>query len=124
LADESGEGIEWDFETFPVSASYELTLRGAEPGALTLLGVGAGYYMSEVTGKLVRTINPQTDTRRGDGYGFHGYLRQTALIADHVSLSGMIRGRWADGMALDDNDGDVKVEFTGVDVSMGLEYRI
>ncbi|HEU4929187.1 MAG TPA: hypothetical protein VFU38_05105 [Candidatus Krumholzibacteria bacterium] len=116
--------IEWDFETFPVSASYELTLRGAEPGALTLLGVGAGYYMSEVTGKTVGRINPVTETRRGDGYGFHAYLRQTALIADHFSLSGMIRGRWADGMALDDNDGDVKVEFTGVDVSMGIEYRI
>ena len=120
----AGEALEWDFETFPVSASYELTLRGAEPGALTLLGVGAGYYMSSVEARNHQTPNPTSDTRNGDGYGFHGYLRQTALIADHVSLSGMIRGRWADGMALDDNDGDVKIEFTGVDVSMGIEYRI
>jgi hypothetical protein len=120
----AGETLEWDFETFPVSASYELTLRGAEPGALTMVGVGAGYYMSTVEVRNDQTPNPTSETRRGDGYGFHGYLRQTALIADHVSLSGMIRGRWADGMALDDNDGDLKVEFTGVDVSMGIEYRI
>ena len=119
-----GEALKWDFETIPVSASYELTLAGAEPGALTILGMGAGYYMSEVTSKTVGGINPDVSTRNGDGYGFHGYLRQTALIADHVSLSGMIRGRWADGMALDDADGDIKVEFTGVDVSMGIEYRI
>ena len=120
----AGETLEWDFETFPVSASYELTLRGAEPGALTLLGVGAGYYMSSVETRLGQTPNPTSDTRNGDGYGFHGYLRQTALIADHVSLSGMIRGRWADGMAFDDADGDIKVDFTGIDVSMGIEYRI
>jgi len=120
----AGETLEWDFETFPVSASYELTLRGAEPGALTMLGVGAGYYMSTVEARNDQTPNPTSETRRGDGYGFHGYLRQTALIADHLSLSGMIRGRWADGMAFDDNDGDLKVEFTGVDVSMGIEYRI
>ncbi len=121
----SSETIDWDFETFPVSASYELTLRGAEPGALTMLGVGGGYYMSEVTAKEHDVINPSTDeTRNGDGYGFHAYLRQTALIADRVSLSGMIRGRWADGFAFDDADDDIKVEFTGIDVSMGIEYRI
>ena len=124
LGEVDAHSLEWDFETFPVSASYELTLRGAEPGALTTMGVGAGYYMSEVNARTIGAINPESSTRRGDGYGFHGYLRQTALIADHLSLSGMIRGRWADGMAFDDIDGDIKVEFTGVDVSMGIEYRI
>jgi hypothetical protein len=116
--------VEWDFETFPVCASYELTLRGAGPGVLTTLGVGAGYYMSEVKSSTIGFINPTSDTRHGDGYGFHGYLRQTALIAEHLSLSGMIRGRWADGMAFDDNEGDIQVEFSGVDVSLGLEWRI
>lgn len=122
----AGDQLEWDFETFPVSLSYELTLRGAEPGALTQLGVGGGYYMSSVETREHSTLpNPSLpEARNGDGYGFHGYLRQTALIADHVSLSGMIRGRWADGMAFDDADDDIKVEFTGFDVSMGIEYRI
>jgi hypothetical protein len=116
--------VEWDFQTIPFSVSYEHTLRRAGVGALTLVGAGVGYYMSEVTGKVSGDINPSSATRDGDGYGIHAYLRQTALIADRLSLSGMIRGRWADGMAFDDNDGDVPVEFSGVDVSLGLEWRI
>lgn len=116
--------VEWDFEAIPFSASYEFALRQSASDAFTLLGVGAGYYMSDVTGKISGGTNPSTGERSGEGYGFHGYVRQTAPISERLSLSGMLRGRWANGMAFDDNEGDVAVEFTGVDVSIGLEWEI
>lgn len=117
--------INWDFETFPVCLSYEFTLRSSS-SALTLLGAGAGYYISELHGTAVSRgpLVGDHGTRSGDGYGFHGYLRQTAPISERLSLSGMVRGRWVDGMAFDDNDGDVPVEFSGFDMAIGLEWKI
>jgi hypothetical protein len=119
-----------EFETIPVCIGYEFALRRSEHGALTLAGLGVGYYVSELGGEEVYyegdpvVAYSRHDTREGDGYGFHGYLRQTAPISDRLSLSGMLRGRWADAMAFDDADGDIAVDFTDFDFAVGLEWEI
>jgi hypothetical protein len=118
-----------EFETIPVCIGYEFTLRRSEHRALTLAGLGVGYYVSELGGEEVFyegdpvVAYTRHDARDGDGYGFHGYLRQTAPISDRLSLSGMLRGRWADAMAFDDNEGDIPVDFTGFDVALGLDWE-
>lgn len=118
-----------NFEAIPVCASYEFELLRCEHGASTWLGLGAGLYLTELEGNEASYIGfPEPiivhHSRDGNGYGFHGYLRQTAPISERLSLSGMIRGRWADGMAFDDNEGDIPVDFTMVDVGIGLEWRL
>jgi hypothetical protein len=117
------------FDTVPISLGYEFVLRGSERGASTLAGVGVGYYMTELEGEEVTysddplLVGSLHHSREGDGYGFHGYLRQTAPVSNRLSLSGMLRGRWVDAMAFDD-DGDIPVDFTDFDFAVGLEWQI
>ncbi len=119
-----------NFSTIPVCISYEFALRRSEQGALTLAGVGGGVYMSEIEGDVVSysedplSAGTQHDSRDGTGYGFHAYLRQTAPISERLSISGMVRGRWADGMAFDEGDDDVAVDFTDIDFAVGLEWKM
>jgi hypothetical protein len=118
--------VDWEFKTWPICLNYEFTLRRSDSDAYTLLGAGGGFYTSEVQGTEVISdpLVYVVGTRSGDGYGFHGYLRQTAPISEQLSLSGMVRGRWADGMAFDDEEGDIPVEFSGFDMAIGLEWKI
>ncbi len=119
-----------NFETIPVCIGYEFTLRRSGHGALTLAGVGGGVYATKIEGDVTTysedPLSAGTDfeSRKGNGYGFHGYLRQTAPISERLSMSGMIRGRWADGMAFDDSEGEIPVEFTDIDFAVGLEWKI
>lgn len=128
-----GLGFYWsdlDFESIPICVTYEFTLRASETRSLTLIGIGAGYYITELEDTSVLyhddalVAGASSASREGHGYGFHGYLRQTAPISERLSLSGMLRGRWVDGMAFDDSDGDIPVEFTGFDIALGLEWKI
>ena len=117
------------FDTVPVSLGYEFTLRRSEGGAATLAGVGVGYYITELEGDQATyaddplVVGSLPYSREGDGYGFHGYLRQTAPISERLSLTGMLRGRWADAMAFDD-DGEIPVDFTDFDFALGVEWKI
>jgi len=120
---------DWDFSTIPVCVSYEYTLRRSPGGARSIVAGGGGLYFSKVEADLVEVFNPdpnvsfgETGVRDGTGYGFHAYFRQTAPVSDRLSLTGMLRGRWADGMAFDDSDGDIAVEFSGVDLSVGVQW--
>ena len=121
---------EQNFTAIPISLSYEFSIWATTPGAVTMAGVGGDYYMAEIEGLEVSyhddplLAGAYHGSREGNGYGFHGYLRQTALIAENLSLSGMLRGRWADSMAFDDSDGDFPVEFMSLDLSLGIEWRI
>jgi hypothetical protein len=120
---------EQNFDAVPVCLSYEFLLLRSEGGSSTSLGLGGGIYRTEIEGIEAYynedpTFNSiQHHSREGEGYGFHGYVRQTAPITDRLSLSAMIRGRWADGMAFEEDDGSIPVDFTGLDVDLGLEWK-
>jgi len=116
--------------SIPISIGYEFAMRRSEQGALTLVGFGVGYYMSEFEGDEVFVSDDPSltgshhDSREGNGYGFDGYLRQTAPLSERLSMSGMVRGRWADAMAFDDSDATVPFKFTDFDFAVGLEWKI
>ncbi len=38
-------------------------------------------------------------------------------------LVSRLRGRYANGMGLTDKEGDIKVEFTGIDFTFGVGWR-
>lgn len=121
---------EQNFTAIPISLSYELALTRSASGAATSLGVGASVYWSEFEGNTeFYAADPSFDSidhssRKGEGYGFHGYVKQVAPITDRLFLSGMIRGRWADAMSFEDEDGSVPVNLSGLDVSLGVEFEI
>ncbi len=121
---------EQNFETLPVSASYEFAMWCSQGRAATLIGLGGGIYFSEIEGDVVLYHDDPVlagsfpDSREGKGYGFHLYLRQTAPITDRLFLSGSVRGRWADGMAFDDDARDIPMEIFDFDVVIGLEWEI
>lgn len=121
---------EQNLTTVPICASYEFAIATTPSGASTLLGLGGGIYATEIEGNELNYFgDPALDSivhhsREGTGYGFHGYLRQTAPISERLAISGMLRGRWADGMAFDDSEQDVPVDFTDFDFAVGLEWKI
>lgn len=121
---------ELDLKTIPICLSYEFALRESGGGARTLLGVGGGFYISEIeTTEFDYSEDPLlefgfTSNREGNGYGVHGYLRQTAPISERLALSGMISGRWVDALAFEDDDGSVAADFSGVDFALGLEWKL
>lgn len=121
---------EWDFSTVPVSLTYEFHLLGFDATSTPYLGAGAAVYFSAVE-TVTRTLYspddrvdllPDSATRDGEGYGFHGYVGQRTRITDKLSLSAQIRGRWADGMGFSEDPEDIDVDFTGIDLTVGLEW--
>lgn len=121
---------EQNFTAIPVSLSYELALTRSASGAATSLGVGASMYWSELEGNSEFYASDPAfnsvyhSSREGEGYGFHGYVKQVAPITERLFLSGMIRGRWADAMSFEEDDGSVPVNLSGLDVSLGVEWEI
>ena len=122
--------LEWEFASLPMSLSYQVDLLGANARTSPGLGVGAGVYRSRVESK-VRTLHttsteafpPSEGERDGWGYGIHGYVGQRASITGSAFLSALLRARWADGMGFTDGAADIDVDFTGVDVVVGLGWE-
>jgi hypothetical protein len=121
--------VDWDFTGVPLSLEYEFSLR--ENSVTTpFFGAGPSVYYSHLRSNLrvpyasdQILIGPNSGERDGWGYGLSGYVGQRAVITESLLLSAMLRGRWADGMAFTDSDGDVSIHFTGVDLSLGLEWN-
>jgi hypothetical protein len=65
----------------------------------------------------------QKSSREGEGYGLHAYLGVQAKLTEHLFMVSRLRGRYADGMAFTDKKGEIKVDFTGVDFTLGLGWR-
>jgi len=122
--------VDWDFSGFPLSLEYEFSLR-ENSVATPFFGGGPSVYYSHLR-THVRVpyasnpsfpIGPYTGEHDGWGYGFSGYIGQRAVITESLLLSAMLRARWADGMAFTDRDVDTSIHFTGVDLSLGLEWN-
>ena len=121
--------LEWDFSSTPVGFSYEFYPKGRESKVSPFFGGGFAYFFSQVRGQTFIyldqiTENPiQKNTRTGEGYGLHAYVGIESKLTDHWVVLSRVRGRYADGMAFTDKPGDIKVEFTGVDFTLGLGWR-
>lgn len=120
--------IEWHFSAIPVGLSYEFYPKSTKGCISPFLGVGASYFFSELTAKQSYLYSPYSyfllpkSTRTGQGYGLHAYLGIRSRLTDHLMVVSRLRGRYSDGMAFSDKKGAVKVEFTGVDFTLGLGW--
>lgn len=127
---EASWAIEWEISTIPVGLSYEF--RPAVDGSCIrpFIGAGGALYMSEVAVEVVEVTNtgdwpiPDDDVKReGTGWGLHAWIGAEADLSDDVFLHTRVRARYADGLAFDDEEKDIKVEFTGVDFNLGVGVR-
>jgi hypothetical protein len=120
--------IEYSFNTAPVGLAYEFFFSGFGHGSTAFAGVGTSIYFTSVETK-VRELgisafpNPSPpESRTGQGLGVELFIGQRAKVSERLSIDAQIRGRWADGLLFSDNAGDIKVEFSGVDVSVFAEW--
>ncbi|MBN1886127.1 MAG: outer membrane beta-barrel protein [Candidatus Krumholzibacteriota bacterium] len=133
LSDIIGEAswaISWDISTIPIGLSYEFRPAVDLSCVRPFLGVGGALYLSEVAVEVHEVTNTGDwpipsgkNTRDGTGWGLHAWIGAEADLSDAVFLHTRVRGRYADGLAFDDEDGDIKVEFTGVDFNLGIGVR-
>jgi len=135
LFDENGNttgfipiGVEWKFKGLPITIGYEYTVLALNKRFRPVVGVGVSYFMSKVE---AQTTNPtgsllmdQHAVRSGKGYGVQAHLALHTQLCKQLRLISQARYRYSDGMAFSDRKGDVKVEFTGFDFSLGIGWSI
>ena len=121
--------IEWDFLAVPVGLSFEFYPKSSEDRVAPFLGAGLSYLLSDVEAEYRYVYSERFSSvggrgsRDGVGYGIHLYVGVQSKLTDHFLIFSRLRGRYADGMAFSEEEGDVKVEFTGFDFTMGWGWR-
>jgi len=118
---------EWDFRTNPISLSYEFRPTKLNRQFSPFIGMGASYLLSEIEYQFEWFGEPyRYDTgggkRNGEGYGIHAYIGLQSQITPHVYFISRLRGRYADGLGFTQKKGDIKVEFTGIDITLGIDW--
>jgi len=113
--------IDWSFQGIPVTLGYEYRFPLFNEHFTPVAGVGVSYFIcrAEATDHFFH----YTLERKGRGYGIHGSLGLLADLTRSLSLLTQARYRYSNGMAFSGNPGDVRVEFTGFDVSVGLAWN-
>ena len=121
--------FEWSFKTTPLGLSYEFYPTGLHGKISPFFGIGVSYFISEVKVKSFEIYNTLfegptgEDTRYGKGYGFYTYIGLQSQVMQHLYLVSRLRGRYSNGMGFTDKEGDIKVEFTGIDFTFGVGWR-
>lgn len=120
--------IKWTFQGVPLTFGYEYRFLPVNEHIVPFIGLGASYFNSQVKIKYTRLLDwlslpePTVRNRIGKGYGAHVSLGVLSQVTRHILVISKIRYRYSDGMAFTDNKGDIKVEFTGFDVSLGIGW--
>ena len=112
--------IKWKFRGIPITLGYELSPLSLGENFTPYVGAGASFFFSEVTAEVIDPYVPSKLKRTGKGYGLHGAVGFQSRLSSFVSTIWQARYRYSNGMAFTDNKGDIKVEFTGFDFSVGL----
>ena len=113
----------WDFTAIPINVSYEFGFEGWSNATTPFLGVGVGVYHSRVEGRASSPLFPPIEGERtGWGIGLHGYLGQRVGVTQSLAASLKVRGRWADGMYFTQDEADIRVEFSGIDLTAAVEW--
>lgn len=115
--------VEYDFMTIPMNLTYQFSFGGWGVTS-PLLGIGIGVYRSEVRYfSSGGSLPPSRGERDGWGYGVHGIFGYRVAVTQTLATLVKLRGRWADGMYFTDDTSSVDVDFTGVDVTGGIELH-
>lgn len=122
---------EWDFNASPLSLSYQFHPLGVNNTNSPFFGAGISYFISKLEFKSFAVYDPlffglfnEQGSREGKGYGVHAYLGLQAEITPHVHFISRLRGQYADGMGFTDKKGNIKVEFTGIDLTFGVSWKL
>ncbi len=112
--------IDWKFQGIPVTLGYEYRFPVFNEYFTPAAGLGASYFFSEV---IANEHYFQTSGKRtGNGYGLHASAAIISRLSESLSVTNKVRYRYSNGMAFSDKSGDIKVEFTGFDISMALGW--
>lgn len=112
--------VKWKFRGIPITLGYEVSPFSVSETFSPYLGAGASFFFSKVTGEVIDPYVPSKVKRTGKGYGLHGAIGFQSRLSSVVSTIWQVRYRYSDGMAFTDEEGSIKVEFTGFDFSVGL----
>jgi outer membrane protein W len=112
--------VDWKFQGIPLSVGYEYRFTPFSEHFIPLVGIGVSYVLSEV--EATDHSFDRTESRHGTGYGIHGSVGLIAQVTNSLGMVTQVRYRYSDGMAFSGAKDDIKVEFTGLDVSIGLEW--
>jgi hypothetical protein len=127
----SNPTLSWEFKAIPISIVYELRFGALSQNIIPYIGAGVSYVISEVTAISYilpvfydgRELIEATNKRDGKGYGIHSNLGILTNISNSIFLDSHFRFRFSDGMAFTDEEGYIKVEFTGYHFNFGIGYR-
>ena len=120
---------DWHIQGIPLTLGYEYRVSAFNEHFIPVAGAGVSYFFSQVDASFDQlgetdNANHVSDTRTGKGYGVHGSLGLISEMTQALSIVTQVRYRYSNGMAFTDSEGDVKVEFTGVDVSVGVAWTL
>ncbi|MDP2424278.1 MAG: outer membrane beta-barrel protein [Bacteroidales bacterium] len=112
--------VSWKFQGIPLFLGYEYRILTFNEHFTPVAGLGISYFISEVNTQ--ESFFNQTLKRTGNGYGIHISLGLLSQLTTSLSMISQVRYRYSDGMAFSGNKDDIKVEFSGIDFSVGLEW--
>ncbi|HMB89351.1 MAG TPA: hypothetical protein VKP65_00800 [Rhodothermales bacterium] len=135
LAEEVQAKPTWDLKAVPVTLGYSYELADPGKGIVPIVGVGVSYYFCEVkkhrsmdaSGSMLYVSSPGTpdavEKERGMGYGFQATLGLRTEITRHIFVQAQSRTRYVNGFAfMGQHAEDLGMEFTKIDVTLGLGY--
>ncbi len=116
--------VDWHIQGIPLSLGYEYRVTTFNEHFTPVAGVGVSYFFSQLEAQVSENVISPTGKRTGKGYGVHGSLGLITEMTRALSMVTQVRYRYSNGMAFTDPEGDIKVEFTGVDFSVGLAWTL
>ncbi len=116
--------IEWRMRGIPFTIGYEYHTNYFKDNFEPIFGIGCSYFFSHLDAISVIPYRTTKATRSGKGYGLHSYIAFSSKITPKISSLWQVRYRYSNGMAFTDEKGNVKVQFSGLDFSIGLNYSI
>ncbi len=114
--------VGWKFQGVPITAGYEYKSLTFNQYFTPVIGGGVSYFISQVVAN--DHFFNHTLKRTGNGYGIHASLGLISQLTQSLSMITQARYRYSNGMAFSGNKSDIKVEFSGFDISIGLGYSI
>lgn len=114
--------VDWHFQAVPLTLGYEYRVTSFHEHFTPVAGVGVSYFFSQL--EASENMLPQTLKRTGKGYGVHASLGLISEMTQALSMLTQVRYRYSNGMGFTDPNNDIKVEFTGVDLSVGLAWTL
>ncbi|UCD94703.1 MAG: outer membrane beta-barrel protein [Candidatus Zixiibacteriota bacterium] len=119
--------IDWQFRSIPIGLSYEYYFMNRADNVQPYLGLGVSHCFTKVesslkdlSGVLIDFGNSEPRTERG--YHVIAYAGLKSYINKRLFVNTRLQGRYADGGGFTDEKRDIKINFSGVDLTVGVGF--